>query len=66
MKVGDLVRYLDEEYLDIGTVVRIYSTLTGELSGCIDVLWYNGIGTHPADHVEMISEDWRHDSTRSE
>ena len=31
MTVGDLVRYLDEEVLDVGVVVRIYSTLTGEL-----------------------------------
>ena len=55
MRVGDLVRYLDEEVLDLGVVVRIYSTLTGELEGCIDVLWDDGIGTHPADQVEVIS-----------
>ena len=56
MRVGDLVRYLDEEVLDLGVVVRIYSTLTGELEGCIDVLWDNGIENHPADQVEVISE----------
>ena len=56
MRAGDLVRYLDEEYLDIGVVVRIYSTLTGELAQSIDVLWDNGIWTHNIDDVEVISE----------
>jgi hypothetical protein len=56
MRVGDLVRYLDEEVLDLGVVVRIYSTLTGELEGCIDVLWNDGIVEHSADEVEVISE----------
>jgi len=56
MKPGDLVRYLDEEYLDIGVVIRIYSTLTGELEGSIDVLWDNGVWTHNIDDVEVVSE----------
>ena len=56
MKVGDLVRFLDEEVLDLGVVVRIYSTLTGELEGYIDVLWDDGIETSPADQVEVLSE----------
>ncbi len=58
MKPGDLVRYLDDEVLDLGVVVRIYSTLTGELEGCIDVLWNDGIVEHSADEVEVISETW--------
>ena len=56
MKVGDLVRFLDEEVLDLGVVVRIYSTLTGQLEGYIDVLWDDGIETSPADQVEVLSE----------
>lgn len=55
MRVGDLVRYLDEEVLDVGVVVRIYSTRTGELADCIDVLWDDGVWTHPTDQVEVIS-----------
>ena len=55
MKVGDLVRYLDEEVLDIGVVVRIYSTLTGELEGSIDVLWQDGVYTQNAEDLEVIS-----------
>jgi hypothetical protein len=55
MTVGDLVRYLDEEVLDVGVVVRIYSTLTGELEQSIDVLWDDGVWTSRIDHVEVIS-----------
>ena len=58
MKVGDLVRYLDDEVLDLGVVVRIYTTRTGELQGYIDVLWDDGVETSPADQVEVISEAW--------
>ncbi len=55
MDIGDLVRYLDEEVLDVGVVVRIYNTRTGELQDSIDVLWDDGVWTHPTDQVEVIS-----------
>jgi len=57
MKVGDLVRYLDEEVLDVGVVLRIYSTLTGELEQSIDALWDNGVWTVKVKDVEVISAD---------
>ena len=54
MKPGDMVRYLDEEYLDVGVVMHIHE----EVDGCqrIDVLWDNGISTHFDDEMEAIDE----------
>jgi len=58
MKAGDMVRYLDEEYLDIGVVMHIHDWQPadgGEIQQ-IDVLWNDGVGTHFTDEVEAINE----------
>ena len=58
MRVGDLVRYLDEENPEIGMVVRIRPwrpILDGEIRQ-IDVLWNDGVGAHFNDEVEVIDE----------
>ena len=55
MKVGDMVRYLDEEYLDIGVVMHIHEVFeVGKQQ--VDVLWDNGISTHFDDEMETIDE----------
>ena len=58
MKAGNMVRYLDEEYLDIGVVMHIHDWQPddgGEIQQ-IDVLWNDGVGTHFTDEVEVINE----------
>jgi hypothetical protein len=58
MKAGDMVRYLDEEYLDIGVVMHIHDWQPadgGEIRQ-IDVLWNDGVGTHFTDEMEIFCE----------
>jgi len=50
-----MVMFVCQEPRDIGVVVRIYSTLTGELEGSIDVLWQDGVYTQNAEDLEVIS-----------
>ena len=55
MDIGDMVRYLDEEYLDIGVVMHIHEVFeVGKQQ--VDVLWDNGISTHFDDEMEAIDE----------
>ncbi len=58
MKAGDLVRYLDEEYLDIGVVMHIHDWQPadgGEIQQ-IDVLWNDGVDTLFSNEVEALDE----------
>jgi len=54
VKAGDLVRFVCKDPRDIGMVVHVYLKHP-DLEQNIDVLWDDGVWTHPADQVEVIS-----------